>query len=183
MPLLTIVQRKVTHSTNLFFFWNSGVFLVSEVHDGREIPRILSCCILVFFALKKGPGMKTLLQYWIMNGTPVEVFGFPSQYITLAAIIPRFRYGYGVSAAQPSVLDFVAGRSLKKCSPKSARGYLLLKLPLKRQKDKRQKLQVCASRRASGRACVCWLVLAEAPGCHGRAVGSCRGVRELPLLQ
>lgn len=41
-----------------------------------------------------------------MNGTPVEVFGFPEQYITFAGVIPRFTYSYGMSGAQPSVLDF-----------------------------------------------------------------------------
>lgn len=73
--------------------------------------------------------MKTSLQYCIMNGTPVEVFGFPEQYITFAGVIPRFTYSYGVSGwggAQPSVLDFfLAGESLKKrchCPPKSRGG-------------------------------------------------------------
>lgn len=57
--------------------------------------------------------MKTLLQYRIMDGTLVAVFGFPWQYITLAAVILCFSCGYGGSAAQPSALDFLlegAGR-------------------------------------------------------------------------
>lgn len=58
------------------------------------------------FPLMKGPGMKTSLQYWIMNGTPAEVFGFPKQYITFAGVIPRFTYGYGMSGGGGSAICF-----------------------------------------------------------------------------
>lgn len=68
----------------------------------------------------KGPGMKTSLQYCIMNGTPVEVFGFPEQYITFAGVIPRFTYSYGMSGGSAICFGFFCWREPEETLPLSS---------------------------------------------------------------
>lgn len=73
-------------------------------------------------------------------------------------------------------------REMLPLSSESQGGYLLLKMALKHKKDKSQQLQVallvCVA------ACVCVLTgVCRMSGCHGWRVGSCGGVRELPLLE